>query len=181
VSAANYENAAGYIKESCGRHGQFYNRRMIKGRPPRLQQIFQCYDPPLFFITICTLHRRKVDPLDTAHAAFRKYVFRGVDEFEIGLGRYVIMPDHMHFFVQGDKEFDLGKWVNGLKRAIPVAIGATNKRPLWQPGFFDHGLRNDERYAPKWEYVQQNPVRARLVDSAAEWQYQGEIIAIDRA
>ena len=43
--------------------------------------------------------------------------------------------------------------MNGLKRAISVALGASKKRPLWQPGFFDHVLRNDESYSQKWEYV----------------------------
>jgi len=52
---------------------------------------------------------------------------------------------------------------------------------LWQPGFFDHLLRNDESYAQKWEYVRQNPVRAGLVDSAAAWRYQGKIVTIDRS
>jgi REP-associated tyrosine transposase len=62
-----------------------------------------------------------------------------------------IMRDHMHLFVRGGDEFKLAQWVNGLKRAISVAIGATKKRPLWQPGFFDHVLRNDESYSQKWE------------------------------
>ena len=99
---------------------------------------------------------------------FENMPSEAIEEFNIGIGRYVIMPDHMHFFVRGDNRFNLGKWVNGLKRAISVALGATNKQPLWQPGFFDHVLCNDESYAQKWEYVRQNPVRAGLVDSAAE-------------
>jgi putative transposase len=154
---------------------------VIKKRPPQLQEIFQSYDPPLFFVTICTLHRRKIDRLDAAHEAFRKYAHKGAQEFNVGVGRYVIMPDHMHFFVRGDDQFDLCKWVNGLKRSISVALGVTSKHPLWQPGFFDHVLRNDESYAQKWAYVQQNPVRAGLADSAAGWRYQGKIVAIDRA
>jgi len=154
---------------------------VIKNRLPRLQQIFQSYDPPLFFITICTLHRHKIDRLGTVHEAFRKYAVKGAGEFNVGVGRYVIMPDHMHCFVQGHDQFDLAKWINGLKRAISVSLGATTERPLWQPGFFDHILRSDESYAQKWEYVRQNPVRAGLVDSAAEWRYQGKIVTIDRA
>ena len=61
------------------------------------------------------------------------------------------------------------------------ALGATINKPLWQPGFFDHVLRNDESYAQKWEYVRHNPVRAGLADSADEWPYQGTIVTIDRA
>jgi hypothetical protein len=46
-----------------------------------------------------------------------------------------------------------------LKRAISIALGATKERPLWQPGFFDYVLSNDESYGEKWKYVQENPVR----------------------
>jgi hypothetical protein len=52
---------------------------------------------------------------------------------------------------------------------------------LRRPGFFDHVLRNEEGYAQKWDYVQQNPVRAGLVDSATEWPYQGLIVKVERA
>jgi REP element-mobilizing transposase RayT len=119
----------------------------------------------------CTLHRRKIDRLEILHEAFRKYALRGAEEFNVGVGRYVIMPDDMHFFVRGDIHFNLGKWLNGLKRAISIALDATSKHPLWQPGFFDHVLRNEESYAQKWEYMRQNPVRARLADSADEWPF----------
>ena len=77
----------------------------------------------------------------------------------MAVGRFVVMPDHLHLFVRGGADFNLAQWVNGLKRAISVALGATKKRPLWQPGFFDHVLRNDESYSQKWEYVRENPVR----------------------
>jgi REP-associated tyrosine transposase len=123
----------------------------IKGRPPRLQQIHQTYDPPLYFITICTIHRQMIADLGRAHRAFESYVRRARDEFGVGVGRHLIMPDHMHLFVRGRDDFKLAQWVNGLKRVISVAPGATKKRPLWQPGFFDHILRNEESYSQKWE------------------------------
>ena len=73
----------------------------IKGRPPRLGQIFQTYAPPLYFVTICTIHRQKIGDLGTAHRAFQSYARRARDEFGVGVGRYLIMPDHMHLFVRG--------------------------------------------------------------------------------
>ena len=154
---------------------------MIKNRPPRLDIIFQRYDCPLFFVTICTLHRRRIGDLKTAHQAFQEYIFRGERDFGVAVGRYVIMPDHLHFFVCGNPDFELALWVNGLKRSISVALGATKKRPLWQPGFFDHLLRSSESYGQKWEYVCENPVRAGLVKRGEQWPYQGEFVHIDRA
>ncbi len=154
---------------------------MIKGRPPRLSRIFQSYDAPLFFVTICTLHRRKIPSLRTAEQALALYGVQATSEFNVALGRYVIMPDHLHFFVRGDQSFALGKWVKGLKRAILKAFPDEQECSFWQPGFFDHLLRSDESYAQKWEYVRQNPVRVGLVESPENWPYQGEIVYIDRA
>jgi REP-associated tyrosine transposase len=154
---------------------------MIKGRPPRLHQIFQSYDSPLFFVTICTLHRRKIPFLRGAEQALAIYATRAMSDYNVAVGRYVIMPDHLHIFVRGDRSFALGKWIKGLKHAILQAFPNEHAPSLWQPGFFDHLLRNDESYAEKWEYVRQNPVRAGLVESPEDWPYQGEIVYIDRA
>lgn len=149
---------------------------MIKDRPRRLGLIY--VDQPLFFVTFSTRDRRKLPSLDQAQAALEEYGRHGHSEFSVALGRYVIMPDHVHLFVRRAPEFQLSKWVGGLKRALSAAI---NVKHLWQPGFFDHILRSDESYADKWNYVRDNPVRAGLVKSADDWPYQGEIVLIDRA
>ena len=153
---------------------------MIKGRPPRLDEVFQTYDRPLFFVTICPVRRHEIADMKAVHRSFKKYIARACSEFGVAVGRYVIMPGHIHFFVCGDNDFQLAKWVNGLKRSMSVAVGATKQRPLWQPGFFDHLLRNDESYSQKWEYVRENPVRAGLAPESDHWPYQGEFVVIDR-
>ena len=84
------------------------------------------------------------------------------------------MPDHIHLFVQGDQNFNLGIWVRGLKR---VLLPEPN---CWQPGFVDHVLRSEDNYAQKWEYVRENRLRAGSVQRAEEWLFQGEIVVIDR-
>jgi putative transposase len=151
-------------------------KQMIKDRPRRLDLIY--FRSPLFFVTFCTRNRTKVSSLDLAQRAIENYARLGILNFDVAMGRYVIMPDHVHLFVRGDHGFVLSTWVGGLKRAISVAVV---KQRLWQPGFFDHVLRSSESYAEKWNYVRENPVRAGLVDYAANWPYQGEIVVIDRA
>ncbi len=91
------------------------------------------------------------------------------------------MPDHVHLFVCGDDEFVLSRWITGLKQALARANAwSRNNGQIWQEGFFDHILRNDESMNQKWEYVVQNPVRAGLVKNAEDWPYQGEVVIIDR-
>ncbi len=147
-------------------------------RPPRLHHVFQRYDPPLYFVTFNTNRRRRL----LANASVQNELVHFAQEGQvrgIGLGRYVIMPDHIQLFVRGTLDFCLRQWVRMLRRALSTRIVAVPSH--WQPGFFDHLLRNVESYARKWEYVRQNPVRAGLVESAEDWPYQGEIVYIDRA
>jgi putative transposase len=153
---------------------------MIKGRPPRLQPVFDTYDAPLYFVTACTLYRRHFPSLQTASAAFVDYA-RRAEAFNIAVGSYVIMPDHLHLFVGGDHDFTLSEWVKGLKRSISNAFRRSGDPLKWQPGFFDHLLRNDESYSQKLGYVRDNPVRAGLVTRLEDWPFSGEIVHIDRA
>lgn len=156
-----------------------YTRRVIKRRPPRLTPIFQTYDAPLFFVTACSLHRRPFPSLPIVFDIFRAYATRA-QSYDIAVGRYVVMPDHLHLFVCGPHDFMLGEWVKGLKRFVSKALATSAHQLRWQPGFFDHLLRNDESYGEKWNYVRDNPVRAGLVTTADDWPYQGEIVYIDR-
>jgi putative transposase len=175
---------------------------MTLGKPPRLDLIFQRYDPPLYFVTICTARRKKILANEIVHRAVTEYGERAVDK-NVTLGRYVIMLDHIHLFVHGGHEFMLGLWIRGLKRVVAAAVtdgreglGSSKALPpaasdggsyniirsynIWQRGFFDHLLRNSESYAEKWNYVWQNPVRAGLVNKPEDWAFAGEIVVIDR-
>ena len=147
--------------------------------PPRLVRKFP--SNPVFFVTVCTYRRVPLLANVAVNARFVQFVQQAYTKYNIAVGRYVIMPDHIHFFVRGPDDFDLGRWMGVLKQFLAKAIPC-NKRPkrLWQRRFFDHVLRSEESYAQKWNYVRDNPVRAGLVAKAEDWPYAGEIIAIDR-
>ena len=145
-------------------------------RPPRLDFIFQSYDPPLFFVTFNTYRRRRILSTSPVNKALAEFGEAG-EKDGVALGRFVIMPDHIYLFVQGGPDFVLTQWVRMLKRTISKAI--PSERPHWQSGFFDHLIRHSESYAQKWDYVRQNPVRAGLVSMPEEWPWQGEIVTIE--
>jgi putative transposase len=151
---------------------------VIKGRPRRLDLLYK--PTPLFFVTFCTRDRGVITDLSGVHRALRQYSEKACER-RVAVGRYVIMPDHVHLFVQGDDQFNLSSWIGGLKRALSVAVQSDRGRPMWQPGFFDHLLRSDESYDGKWQYVRENPVRAGLAPIADDWPHQGEVVVIDRA
>ena len=147
------------------------SHNVIEGRPLRFSIIY--LSQPRYFVTFCTRDHAHLPNLRDAQHALEQYGQRGLAEFNISLGTYVIMPDHIHLFVAGDANFSLSKWITGLKRHISKTIEVPPR--FWQPGFFDHVLRSDESYAEKCQYVFDNPVRAGLVSRPGEWPYRGSV------
>ncbi len=153
--------------------------RKIKKTPPRLERVFQAYDPPLYFITVNTLHRRPLLARQDVFDTFIAYAGKNVPSGR-AVGRFVVMPDHIHFFVRIGKNYRLTDFVRLLKQALTKALRATGEdADIWQPGFFDRLLRHSDSYSEKWRYVRENPVRAGLVVDADKWLWQGEIVRLE--
>ena len=114
------------------------------------------------------------------HDAFRAFSFRAHQERDVAVGRYIIMPDHLHLFVAFPPEgITLSKWVQSLRTVLGKELLRVGfQKPHWQEGFFDHLLRSTESYSEKWDYVRMNPVRAGLCKKPEDWPYQGEIVSI---
>ena len=146
------------------------------GRPPRLPTLFADHGTPLFFVTCCIEERKHVLASNAVHAAFCAFAQRDQDDFGVAVGRYVLMPDHMHLFLRLPPSMRLSDWVRQVKRTLTLTWAP--KTASWQRGFFDHLIRHDESYSEKWQYVRQNPVRAGLVTRTEEWPFQGEIVPI---
>jgi len=94
------------------------------------------------------------------------------------MGRYVIMPDHVHFFCSAELDGKtlptfMQAWKQWSSKRLARELGFSG--PIWQEEFFDHVLRSSESYSQKWVYVKENPVRAGLVAGAEDWPWQGEI------
>ena len=74
------------------------------------------------------MNRQPVLASDGVHQALIQYAEEAMSRVSVAVGRYVIMPDHVHLFVRGPDGFQLGIWIRGLKRCISLQItrmGAT--------------------------------------------------------
>jgi REP element-mobilizing transposase RayT len=149
-------------------------------RKERLRRLDRIFAPsPIYFVTACTFNRRHVLASATLHRAFQDFAHAG-EEHGTYVGAYVIMPDHIHLFVALEEQATLSRWIKSLKNSLSKSLRSIgHSPPHWQKGFFDHVLRSAESYSQKWEYVRDNPVRARLVKTWEEWPYCGEIWPIE--
>jgi len=131
----------------------------------------------LIFLTVCTKERRPVLASPHAHALLCDW-WRKAEQWTVG--RYVILPDHIHLFCAPHTRTPtalrnwVAFWKNGVSRNWPEPGSA----PLWQRDFWDTQIRIGDAYGAKWEYVRNNPVRHGLVSTADEWPYQGELATI---
>ena len=137
---------------------------------------------PRVFLTVCTAKRvRVLDNVD-AHSILSTIWHESRERDGWWVGRYVIMPDHVHLFAMPDGNPEsLSEWV-AMWKSISVRQVVRKTRaspPIWQRDYFDRFLRTRESDSAKWDYVFNNPVRAKLTERAEDWPYQGVIHELD--
>jgi putative transposase len=142
----------------------------------RLDRIW--IENPIFFITACTDERKNILANMQAATILVEEWTAAKERHDWHIGRYVIMPDHVHFFcAPGNEAQDLSVfmkfWKEWTSKKIKKECGIDG--PVWQREFFDHLIRSEESYVQKWDYVFNNPFRAGLVKEADDWHWQGEI------
>ena len=85
---------------------------------------------------------------------------------------YVVMPDHIHFLI--DTNRDLARMMKSVKRYTArranVLLRRTGK-PFWQPESFDHWLRTEREFRDTADYIVMNPVRAGLVHQPEDFRW----------
>jgi putative transposase len=141
-----------------------------ENRKQRLRRFELVYvRSPVYFVTTNTHNRQKLLASVLIHDAFVEFAKQG-PRHEAFVGKYVLMPDHLHAFVaMEDRKITLSAWMKSLKNAISKTLrGQRVVAPHWQRTFFDHLLRSCESYSEKWNYVRENPVRAALVKTPDE-------------
>ena len=88
---------------------------------------------------------------------------------DISIDKYVIMPNHIHFLLNVfDPDYPLNNAPTGnrqrnrisnfetaLKKYSTEEIGEN----VWQRGFHDHIIRNEEDYQKHWQYIEDNPIK----------------------
>ena len=90
---------------------------------------------------------------------------------------FLLMPDHLHALVSFQRDESMSRVIGEWKHFQTHEHGI-----IWQEGYFDHRLRDDERgeqLSAKINYIRQNPVAAGLCAKAEDWPWWIERSALD--
>ncbi|MDP7008188.1 MAG: transposase [Phycisphaerales bacterium] len=104
---------------------------------------------------------------------FIRLLKRGCEHYDVKLIAYSLMPNHIHLLVltvNGDRVSDCMQWVTGNYARI-FNLRHDRKGHLWQGRFRSKEVVEGRQLGNTWRYVEQNPVRARLVDSPEQWEW----------
>ena len=148
-------------------------------RPHRKRPVhFPTVKSIIIFLTVCTRQRKPLLANDEA-ARLIIEAWQAANFWRVG--RYVIMPDHIHLFCAPNTfpPQPLKKWIEFWRNHVTRAWPRPTQIPIWQREFWDRQLRRSESYAAKWQYVANNPVRHGYVRRAEDWPYQGELNVLD--
>jgi putative transposase len=109
------------------------------------------------------------------NAFFNRSIFKEVAEeileelaetLNIKIDHYCIMLDHIHLilFFKQKKDFTLSQVIQRFKSLVANKIrekfGVREK--IWQRGFYDHIIRNQQDYLEKTQYILNNELKKEL-------------------
>ena len=85
---------------------------------------------------------------------------------------HTLMPDHVHVLIQGVREdSDFLNWVSLWRQLSGHWHKRHRQQLLWQEGYWDYTLRDDESIMAIAAYIVWNPVLAGLAASPADYPY----------
>ena len=159
-------------------------------RKPLRMSYYDYNTPGAYFLTFCThnrkhflsrivgaIHESPKTQLTTCGKIVDAVMQNIPAHLHVTIDQYVIMPNHVHLIAVITEEDVLweiresplrsrtiiSKLIGYIKmnasKAIRQHYGAV---PVWQRGYHDHVIRNQEDYVALAEYIQTNPIRWEL-------------------
>jgi REP element-mobilizing transposase RayT len=139
---------------------------------PRRLENFRYIGKHRYFLTFSTYMRRRVFHEETHVAPVATQLLRSSEEHAIAIHTYCLMPDHGHLLAEGlTIDSNLRAFMSEFKQRTAWHFRQRTGERLWQGSFFDHVLRPEEGIDAAIAYIINNPVRAGLARTPAEYPF----------
>jgi len=129
--------------------------------------------PGTYFVTFSTWQRRRLFVVESYVRLFLKtlYGYRRDGRYE--LHSFVLMPEHVHLLLTPALEVTLERAIQLIKGGYSHALGSVigRKSEIWQRGFTDHRIRDQQDFMHHRNYIHQNPVARKSVNDPREYRY----------
>jgi len=132
------------------------------------------FAPPGYWLHITQRgnNQQKVFTSDADRLHFLSLVENRSEERDVRVAGYALMPNHFHLVAVGDRDDAISRFMMDLNGQYAMYRHTRDRASghVWQGRFYSCVLDT-----PHWEtalrYVESNPVRARMVKSAADFRW----------
>ncbi|NNE99325.1 MAG: transposase [Pyrinomonadaceae bacterium] len=124
----------------------------------------------VYFVTVVVKDRRKLFYKTEFAKKVVECLLKLRDPMKFNLYGYCLMPDHFHGLVGiGKSDVKLGRILGAFKSISTRIYWECGEGKLWQRGYHDHIIRNEEDFFDCLKYTKENPVKSNLED----WEFVG--------
>ncbi len=117
--------------------------------------------------------RARIFEKDLDYKAFMRVIGETARLIPVEIFAYSIMPNHWHMVLRPTKDRDLGNFVQRLTtthvRRWHLHRNSVGSGHLYQGTYKSFPIQDDEHFLTVCRYVEQNPLRAGLVERAEDW------------
>jgi putative transposase len=125
-----------------------------------------------YHVRICTWSCQPHFALPETTIAVLEQLLQRLTEFGFSLHAYCFMPDHVHLLLEANRpKADAIALISRWKQVTGFRFKQSRGLRLWQPGFFDRVLREQESSRGVAAYIVANPVRAGIAKSVGEYPF----------
>jgi putative transposase len=122
-----------------------------------------------YFVTAVTANRRRLFQVDANAALLLETLFSYRDQGRFELHAFVVMPDHVHVMMTPAPDVSLEKAVQFIKGGFSFRL--KSRLDVWSRSFNESQILSLEKFEACRAYIEQNPIRAGLCESADSFSY----------
>ena len=139
-----------------------------------------------YFFTIVAEGRANILCSPAMRTALRQAITDCRNRWPFDIDATVLLPDHLHaiWTLPPDDDSYSKRWgwikkeatktwlaLGGEEQPVSASRSKRRRRGVFQRGFWEHTLRDEEEYRRLLEYIHYNPVKHGLVESPIDWPY----------
>jgi putative transposase len=127
----------------------------------------------VYFVTTDTWQKRALFAKAATAQVVLEQLLSCRDRGFYKLHAFVVMPDHLHVLLTPEGTITLEKAMQMIKGGSAYRIRKEQHLafPVWHEGFHDRRIRNASEYHNCRNYIERNPVEAKLVGTAEEYAF----------
>ena len=142
-------------------------------RPPRLPD-FDYTGIHSYFLTASTHQRQKAFAVPQFATPAAEQLLRLAQSHRFAVHAYCLMPDHVHVLIAAQAtSANARTFFNQWRQWTGFKWKQLRGFQLWQNGYWDYVLRQDEEPFRISAYIVNNPVRAQLSRTVLDYPYVG--------